>query len=768
MRKKNLPIIKEAHRKEWLSQREFESVIEPWKVDHWNPKDYGIDATVELTRPIRGTKDLHALNQRFHVQLKCTDSLKEINEMASFPVHTDKIEYWYRGNLPTMLVVYDRKKSRLLYKWIDTDIINELDNKNLGWRNQKSVTIRIPTNSLLSDSTLRIGIQEYVERWKVQPKNLLIPGKYFELQKEARDVVDQFRHTVEKSDFASIQQDILNIQNCIDHAIYRIAIAGPSRAGKSTLINALLRRRDVSPVRNRQTTGVPIEVLPAKQECLSILFQDKTIEKYDLTDEKIKEYASQEKNSGNRKKVAVVRIELLNKELEKGIALYDTPGLDDANELIETNTWSTLGHANSVIYMMDASTFRNGGFSFRKDHYSQINELGNKDCLFLVFNKIDDLREGQLEEFQQNILEDLNDLDLIKYVGNRIFYIKADESLKHRTGEALKEKDSVAELESAIWQFMLNENKFGLSRLKSALSDLENQITNFKQIVAVRFSDHKNRVKLEQAIREAEGKVNELNDIFRIGHKKNVTVLSQNLEEKRNAFYNQVKFELNSIPPDKPLPNDTEIRKRLFEGINVIIQETNAIFEEEIQELKDQAETWFKNNLTKVREVLNSNVEQKFVDFTDFENYEFKEQQGYSFLGPSTFIALAIGFFSGLPELAAVAFILTSLTSIFLSKEERRRKKVKKITTGVKENFDKVFESVKEKYIEAAEEHVLDMEKFTRSKLNNYFNDLRGQAAKFKEPLSESERKSIKNALTLNEELLERLVDIKTEINEAI
>lgn len=93
-------------KKEDISKRKFEELIEPWVVCAWEQKDYGIDVIVEIHKLIDDTNDSHPSSKRFMIQLKSADSIVVYKRQFSYPVNVEKINYWYNSNLTVLFAVY--------------------------------------------------------------------------------------------------------------------------------------------------------------------------------------------------------------------------------------------------------------------------------------------------------------------------------------------------------------------------------------------------------------------------------------------------------------------------------------------------------------------------------------------------------------------------------------------------------------------------------------------------------------------------------------
>ena len=76
--------------------------------------------------------------------------------------------------------------------------------------------------------------------------------------------------------------------------------------------------------------------------------------------------------------------------MERGVTIFDLPGLDDPNYGIYEFAWQTARMANAILYVIDAAPFENGGYIFWNDFKQHITSFNNTiDKVFLVFSRVD-------------------------------------------------------------------------------------------------------------------------------------------------------------------------------------------------------------------------------------------------------------------------------------------------------------------------------------------------------------------------------------------
>lgn len=404
---KSFTEIHKSHQNERKSKRNFESLLDNLNMRMafpWADNDYGIDGQIELISPIRNSDSFRPDSKFFLVQLKSTESLKTVGKNVSFSVPVKKIIQWFSANLPVMFVINDLKNKCFYSIWINGELISTLDSANSNWVNQEDITLKIPIENNFSNYTLET-IRDYVLSWKVPTRKIIEAGTYFDLKDKCKANLDSYSEICRPFKFESVNNSLIALNNQIEQAIYRIAITGPSRVGKSTLINALLKRKQISPTGMEQTTAVPIQILPGKEDIIIATFKNGKAITKKFSPEIIKEFASQELNEDNKKEVALVAIHLVNRQLEHGVSLFDIPGLDDPDENIYTYTWNTVTKANAILYLIDGSVYENGGYIFRREYKNHILELGQSlDKIFLVFNKVNALTGNKLDMLKDRVI----------------------------------------------------------------------------------------------------------------------------------------------------------------------------------------------------------------------------------------------------------------------------------------------------------------------------------------------------------------------------
>jgi hypothetical protein len=320
-KRSNKVVVSASNIKEKISRNSLELQISPWNcVPIDGAKDHGYDYTVEIVSKA-GLEDYTPEGRFFMVQLKSQSKLvKRDNFVVPHPIETKKIQQWYRSStqIPFLYVVNDLSDGRFYYQWIDELFVSALERDNPFWTSKEKITVKVPFQNIIEKGE-NPTIRDYVYNHRYTAPTVLEPGVFFDLKEKIAGSIFKYGQLVGDSPFDSVKKDVERLNVELRNAAYRIAITGLSRVGKSSLINKLLKRDDISPTDVWQTTGVPIVILPGRKERVRINFQNKPSELYPYSADIIKQYATREFNEENHKKVKDVCVFISSSQLERGV-----------------------------------------------------------------------------------------------------------------------------------------------------------------------------------------------------------------------------------------------------------------------------------------------------------------------------------------------------------------------------------------------------------------------------------------------------------------
>lgn len=746
-------IRSESHQNEDLSKLKFEAIIQPWIVS-WVTKDYGIDAMVQTASPIDGKKDMKIERNSFHVQLKSIGKLKISETEIVYPLPVKKVQQWIGSNVPVLFVLYDVASDVFFYSWMDMRQLDTIEDSNPTWASQKSISIRIPTaNKLESDSLLKLN--QTIINFRRPTISWIEPGRFFELKERCHQSVNEFFTIAKQFPFASTAKQLEAISVDVEKSIYRIAVTGLSRVGKSSLINALLKK-DICPVGFFQTTSVPIEILPGRRERITVYFLDGQSESYENKPDIIEAFASQDHNPDNKKRVARVSISIHNRNLQRGVSVFDVPGLDDPDESIVNYTLETVHKVNAILYVIDASPAQNGGFIFKKEYKQHILSFRqNLEKIFLVFSKADALTPEKLALLKDRIIKDLKKWDLYESISDKIYFIT---NLADKQNELL---DKVEKLEGDIWSYVINENRGGIARLALLNKSVAGTLNDFHDLLNVRMMDAKKRGQLKAAIYTIENRVPELDEEIRL----KLGALEKSIQGLLISMKNEllIAFEqwLEKTPIDS-FPSKEMVKQFILIHLNKAMEAANLEYGQGMHQIKNYADNWIENNLRQIRQILSSGAANRVIEFSELEQFESPVVDVSSSIGVGV-IGWILGYLV-VPEFAVLAGVIGFFANLVMSQEQKRVSRIFKTVKNCRQVCDQSYDRLSQQYKEIAYEQIEIISHYLDDKLTLYFSDLEVQIQGLPE-ISEIERQKYISAFTDIKLLNKRLIEFDQEIS---
>lgn len=727
-------VITENYYKEKESLREFAKCITPWVYTPFDGADFGVDLIVEIV-VASDFEQYKPESKYFLVQIKSSAKLNQTDEFINFSVEVKKIFQWLRANLPVAFVVYDTITKKSFYIWINDDLVSYLDKNNPNWGNQSTVTIKIPKKQKINESE-KSKIVNYVENWKVAINRFLELGTYFNLKSKTSLIINSYDELANKFQLESVTKSVEQLKLDLDLSIYKIALSGLSRVGKSSLINALLKKK-VSPVDIWQTTGVPIQILPGKEDSVEINFLENkpTIKsKFDLN--LVEKYASQQVNEDNKEKVYSVTVYLKNQQLERGVSFYDIPGLDDPNDEVTEYSWQTINKSNVIIYVIDSQTAENGGFIFKGEYKRHLVDLiKKKDKIFLVFNRIDLLSPDMIDKFKTQIQKSLTKYDLWDKISDKIYFVSASPNPEKSLSKE-KHRDTLEKLENDIWKYLIAESNLGFYRLKKICQESEESLSDFKGLLNTRLLNAEKRKKLDTAISNVKSKLPIFTDSFHTKRNNLKEVISGYLDNRKYIILGNLEDELHKIKSDTSLPNEKAIKNNLVNEAYKAIELTNNQLALQINSIKLDIDDWISQNLKQVKEIVNDDIGDP-IDLQELENLKLPDIDLSSAWGMGL-LGAVVGFLVN-PAFALGIGIVSFLGSLIFSSESIRKKRIASIMGKVKPKYGEAFEKIKYEYQKLIDKQFESIRGYINRKLNSYFIDIQNQLKNI-EPLTEEQK----------------------------
>lgn len=759
---RGMPIRPSSKRKESVSRNRFERTVSPWMVTRWESHDYGIDGVVEITRPRFGTDDDIVTGKRFAVQIKATSSSRRIRGKICLRVQIRKIRYWLNSTEPVMLVHYDAEEDKFRFLWIDDLLVAELTERRPNWLSRKTTTLRFPKNNEICKDILD-DIEEYLIRWRRSTRTLVRPGEYFRLKEEAIGFVQEVRGIIDGFGFESVMQGLDTVTTEIEKALYVVAITGPSRGGKSTLLNAIVRH-DISPIDILPTTGLPLAIVPGKESFTEVVFPDGKLKRGPATSEFLVPYISQEENPDNCKGVRFLTVHLMRPELERGISLLDMPGLDDPSPEIRQVTRASLEMAQAVIYVINAAPMMDGGFAVTNQIVADLQSIGHRaDRLFLVFNKVDLLEEPQKKQMVSYVDRTLAKYKIDKLIPVPPILISARDSWENRIRNGEPSEDSVSRLESCLWDYLLNQSKTGLYRLGDAMGNLRTAIGDFDTIVRTRLMETAQSALLEEHLREARSQLPEIRNKIQEEKKLLRLRVHDSLMARQANVLRLLRQGLRKVPINKALPSNKEIRTFLQNQAYRAISGTYEELRSETGNLRLFLDSWIESMLGQVRVAVLNLTDERELELPTIPEVSVPIPEDLS--GP---VAGAVGLgLVGLifgPIGGLFGAIFGWLSGLVLSGEYRRAKRIEVILKRSEKGYQRIFGEIERQMSVHVGNICAEMERFAVDRVDLFLHDVERQRSMLGTPLSQDEISRFKVAIEKLSPLAPRINELKRSI----
>ncbi len=309
-----------------------------------------------------------------------------------------------------------------------------------------------------------------------------------------------------KDDAASM----LKLKNDVEKNLFSVVLIGEFSAGKSTFLNALMRKK-ILPSFSQETTAT-VNFLRHKSKAPNgepgiVYYRNGEIKVLeDLSVETIQKYVSVKGDTSDAtiaRTVEKVDLFLDSKFLEDGVMLVDSPGLNGITADLESITRRQIKESHACIFTFSATQ------PGTKTEFEILRDLRTEcNSIFIVLNKIDCINPN--EETVESVIQKLKN-DYIKQFPDatlpEIYPISAytalaarDKSvtISHDEGKtkndayyaALEEKSLLGDFENRLFKFLtegertrqqLSEpvNKVGVT-LKNEKEDLEAQIKSLE------------------------------------------------------------------------------------------------------------------------------------------------------------------------------------------------------------------------------------------------------------------------------------------------
>jgi len=305
--------------------------------------------------------------------------------------------------------------------------------------------------------------------------------EYANLKKRASEHLSVSIEVAQKENRKAVADALGSLKEGLNAVRYNIAIIGNMKRGKSTLINAMMGRKndDISPVASKVCTAAITYYLDKKSygkeaEEAVIYFEDGKSKTEPLS--KISEYVTEARNPRNTKRVRKMEVYGDFPLLNESVSIVDSPGLASVNihhdDLIE----EFLPQADAIIFPIAAD------LPLEASEVEFLKKLSQKETekIFFVLTKRDQIEEEDYAETVEYIQDQISEAGL---VCDKLYETSAKDLFEayqknesEETIQRIKADCGLLELETAMEGHILensDKNKALRRRLHSVFEEVD-------------------------------------------------------------------------------------------------------------------------------------------------------------------------------------------------------------------------------------------------------------------------------------------------------
>jgi GTP-binding protein EngB required for normal cell division len=534
------------------------------------------------------------------------------------------------------------------------------------------------------------------------------PGEYARLQESGRAAVRKLCAVAAQLGFESVASHGAEIAEALERDLYRVAITGRSRAGKSTLLNALVRR-DLCPVERVITTAIPLVIGPGDVESATVTFEKRAPIVLDgpVAATMLAPYADQRYNPNNAKGVERIDVHVGHEVLDLGVQYIDIPGFDDPSGRIWSATNAVIQSAHALILVVDVSTYEDGGFAIDRSTRDLLQLAGHQGRpVLVVCNKADKLSAADKLGVAEHLREELERHGLGSVLRLPPFVLSARAATKATAGgEPLPAAMQV--FEEALWDQLWSTEAAGLRRLYAVFSALQEADDEMAALLRVRMANGPERDALAEAIAACR------RDLSRIranaaSKTRELRALAARLVELACADYLRiVSAHIASLPAEKALPTVSSTVEALKERRTIACRDVLTELDEKGSALQESVRRAITRSLADVCRKTGAPGQVKathgtleslsrLIDSSGFESSE----RAFKLLGAGFGTAASVGFALGGPVGWLVGGLAGILASAFVDHltdvVDTREVLLERVSRAGREEFSRIGQAVGE------------------------------------------------------------------------
>jgi len=341
---------------------------------------------------------------------------------------------------------------------------------------------------------------------------------------------------------------------------YNITIIGSLKRGKSTLLNALMERRDdsISPISSNVCTSTIIKYLD-KALAVSDTKKEHAVIYFDAHDSSIsppitvsfqhlKSYVTEEQNPENRKRVRSVEVFGDFPDWSKAVTIVDSPGQNSVFGHHDVLLMDFLPYSDAIIFLVAADIPLDGGDIALLKVLSE----DEKRKIFFVLTKIDNIENPEdLDEVKCFVTSKIQEIGLtcekLYAVSAKPVYEALTQGISGNQLEVIKAENGILELEEELEKFIIlnsDQTKILRSRIEMLLSQTSEACNKYISVS----NEILSKKTYDLSILEAEKmELMNANDVLRENTKKALKKFSRAWDRAINNFHRKFSSKSNAI-----------------------------------------------------------------------------------------------------------------------------------------------------------------------------------------------------------------------------
>lgn len=229
-------------------------------------------------------------------------------------------------------------------------VVEELDPHYMRGYGDVSEPAAIELNGIVGE--LR-GLVSKLNRYLVEGIGQDLKERLQRLEQKSNDLdlLSRIEQIVADRGLVEFRATIASILDRAEDKAFEIAVFGRVSSGKSSLLNAILDA-DILPVGVTPITAVPTRIAYGPKPYMTVSFAEAPAKTVEIS--RLAEFATEQQNSGNTKRVTRIVVTLPAARLRDGVTFMDTPGLGSLATSGAAETLSYLPKCDLGVVLIDA------------------------------------------------------------------------------------------------------------------------------------------------------------------------------------------------------------------------------------------------------------------------------------------------------------------------------------------------------------------------------------------------------------------------------